>query len=124
MKLQDYLHYYLGCDYWTNNSEGNLNAKTLPDVIDMCERDRGVQLHLRRLEDMTEEDWRKVTLETKLSHDTISMESLKDSFIHGGFNDRYHWTVVNMALISLRKLRVDVDGLIDAALAVDAKTLT
>jgi hypothetical protein len=78
---------------------------------------------LHRLEDMTEEDWRKVTSETKLAHDTISMESLKDSFIHGGFNDRYHWTVVNMALIALRKLWIDVDGLIPAGLALDAKTL-
>lgn len=53
-KLQDYLLYYLGCDYWTNNSQGNLNAKTLPDVIDMCDKNRGVQLHLHRLEDMTD----------------------------------------------------------------------
>jgi hypothetical protein len=55
MKLIDYLPYYIGCDYWTNNSQGNLNAKTLPDVIDMCKRDKGVQLHLRRLEGMTDE---------------------------------------------------------------------
>lgn len=56
MNLIDYLHYYIGCDYWTNNSQGNLNIKTLPDVIDMIKRDKGVQLHLRRLEDMKEEE--------------------------------------------------------------------
>jgi hypothetical protein len=56
MKLIDHLHYYLGCDYWTNNSQGNLNAKTLPDVIDMVKRGMDVRLHLRRLEDMTEEE--------------------------------------------------------------------
>jgi len=123
MKLIDYLPYYLGCDYWTNNSQGNLNAKTLPDVIDMCKREMGVQLHLRRLKDMTEEDWEAVTRETKLTHDTIARDSLKDSFIKGGFDDRYHWTVVNKAIIALRKRCIDVDNLIDAGLAVDVKTI-
>ena len=72
---------------------------------------------------MTEEDWEAVTRETKLTHDTIARDSLKDSFIKGGFDDRYHWTVVNKAIIALRKRCIDVDNLIDAGLAVDVKTI-
>jgi hypothetical protein len=56
MELIDYLHYYLDCDYWTTNSQGNLNAQTLPNVIDLCKRNKGVQLHLRQLEDMEKEE--------------------------------------------------------------------
>lgn len=58
MELKDVLHYYIGVDYWTNNSQGNLNAKTLPDVLDHIKRDKGVKLHLRPLSDMIEEDMR------------------------------------------------------------------
>ena len=122
-KLSDYLHYYMGCTFWTPNSEGQVNNKTIGYIIDMIDNGTKVQLHLRRLADMTEEDWQKVTSETKLSHDTMAVESLKDSFLKGGFDDRYHWTVTNMALIALRRLGVDVDGLIPAGLAIDAKTL-
>lgn len=56
MKLQDYLHYYLGATYWTNNSQGEVNKVTLQHIYPMIEKGKGVQLHLRRLEDMTEDE--------------------------------------------------------------------
>jgi len=129
MKLQDYIHYYIGCPCIYYMADDDPEGYHMPLDYDIIKRwladqdETDIKLILRKLEDMTEDDWRKVTSETKLSHDTISMESLKDSFIHGGFDDRYHWTVVNHSLISLRKIGVDVDGLIDAGLALDAKTI-
>lgn len=108
--IKDYLPYYLGCDYWTNNSQGNLNAKTLPDVIDMCKRNKGVQLHLRRLSDMTEEEnteWKKLRhAVTDGFHAVLSLIDTPDSF---------HY---------LLKQGFDLFGLIDAGLAIDVKTIT
>jgi hypothetical protein len=142
-KLSDYLHYYLGCDYWTNNSQGNLNAKTLPDVIDMCKRDKGVQLHLRRLEDMTDEE--AIDLVRRVVHEdeyinvsTYRHNHTNDLMVQWGllthaqraddveyfFNatgerswsgDQFHY---------LLQQSFDLFGLIDAGLAIDAKTLT
>jgi hypothetical protein len=56
IKLKDVLHFYIGVNYWTENSEGNLNATTLPNVIDMIKRGKNVQLHLRKLDSMTERE--------------------------------------------------------------------
>jgi hypothetical protein len=56
MKLQDYLHYYLGAAFITNNSEGEVNPKTIQFIYPMIEKNKGVQLVLRRLEDMTQEE--------------------------------------------------------------------
>lgn len=122
-KLQDYLHYYLGCDYWTNNSQGNLNAKTLHDVIDMCNRNKEVELHLRRLEDISDDEWFKIECETSVAPDAIGWHGVRESILTMDTRHRFHWTITNEVLIILRKLSVDVDGLIDAGLAVDAKTV-
>jgi len=103
MELKDYLPYYLGCDYWTNNSQGNLNAHTLPHVIDMCERNCGVQLHLRKLEDITPEEQG----EMRLIRDSIDYRIKK------------HAAVTHYLL----KQRFDLFSLIDANLAVNAKTV-
>lgn len=124
MKLQDYINYYIGCkmirsSHWQPQNEPYvLDYKNIAEAIEFD--DRPV---LRRMEDMTEKDWGTVTKSTKSVSDYIDRDSLKDSFINGGFDDRYHWTVVNKSLIALRKLGVDVDGLIPAGLAIDAKTL-
>jgi hypothetical protein len=125
MKLQDYLHYYLGCDYWTNNSQGNLNAKTLPDVIDMCERGKGVQLHLRRLEDITEDEAREFLKQAipgaeyleKNEYAVIwrSQGSRADIWFMHGPPAGFHYLLQN---------HFDVFGLIDAGLAIDAKNIT
>ncbi|MGN6416127.1 MAG: hypothetical protein ACTHMC_01455 [Pseudobacter sp.] len=56
MNLIEYLPYYLDCGYWTENSQGHLNYETLGNVIDMVQRGRNVQLFLRPLSSMTEEE--------------------------------------------------------------------
>lgn len=108
MKLQDYLPYYLGVDYWTNNSQGNLNAETLPHVIDMCQRNCGVQLHLRRLEDITDEEKRECDKQIH-KYDTGNGSS---HFITD-WAYRVDWLI---------KHRFDIFGLIDAGLSIDSKT--
>lgn len=55
-KLKDYLHYYMGATYWTNNSQGEVNKVTLQYIYPMIDQAKNVQLHLRRLEDMTQEE--------------------------------------------------------------------
>lgn len=56
MELKDFLHYYMGATYWTNNSQGEINPETIMFIYPMIEKGNGVQLHLRRLDDMTEEE--------------------------------------------------------------------
>jgi hypothetical protein len=60
MKLQDYLHYYLGCSFWTDNSEGQVNLTTIPFIRAMIEKGKNVQLQLRRLEDMNRDDMKPI----------------------------------------------------------------
>lgn len=56
MELKDFLHYYMGATFWTNNSEGEVNPETLRFIYPMIEKNKDVKLVLRRLEDMTEEE--------------------------------------------------------------------
>jgi len=124
MKLQDYLPYYLGCDYWTNNSQGNLNAKTLPDVIDMCDKNRGVQLHLRRLEDMTEEEARGFLIHAKPHAEYITHNEYAVHWQYQGSRSEI-WFLFGppAGFHYLLQQHFDLFGLIDAGLAIDAKTL-
>ena len=126
MKLQDYLPYYLGCDYWTNNSEGNLNANTLPHIIGMCEQDKGVQLHLRKVDSMSHEEW------VKIKNELSAFLSLHG--VNVAYKDKPYWVLIlenrintNTLLfndgIVLMKYGYDVFGLIESGLAIDSKTL-
>lgn len=54
--IKNYLHYYIGCDYWTSNSQGQINSKTLPHIFEMIDSGKKVQPILRRLSDMTREE--------------------------------------------------------------------
>jgi hypothetical protein len=152
MKLQDYIHYYLGCDYWTNNSQGNLNIKTLPDVIDMCERGKGVQLHLRRLEDMTEEEAANLAVIYSGAKKVSPMKGIASNWHYffcyfsedqegevlvidatgcawyAHYFDKSqpgHRNIVDehKAFHYLLQNHFDLFGLIDAGLAIDAKTI-
>lgn len=58
--IKDYIHYYMGRPYWTSNSQGELNAYTLQYVLGMIKGGKEVQLHLRRIEDMTEEEMKDI----------------------------------------------------------------
>ena len=107
--IKDYLPYYLGCDYWTDNSQGSLNAHTLPNVIDMCKRGKNVQLHLRRLEDMTEEDCEQYNYIHSTMH---SINKSQDQIKTDAEATHY-----------LLKQGFDLFGLCDAGLAIDSKTI-
>lgn len=152
MNLIDYLHYYIGCDYWTNNSQGNLNIKTLPDVIDMIKRDKGVQLHLRRLADMTEDDAKQLALIYSGAKSVERTKGVADNW-HYYFcyfseneegelliiaadgcawyahyfdkNQPGHRNIVDehKAFHYLLQNHFDLFGLIDAGLAIDTKTI-
>lgn len=141
MKLQDYLHYYIGCAYWTDNSEGELNSKTLPHVIDMLNRGKKVQLHLNRLEDMTEEQAIELTRLVVHSEEYINVSTCRNSYndiiVTWGLltplervNDNEHrynataercWGAKQFHY--LLQHHFDLFGLIDAGLAIDAKTI-
>lgn len=54
--ITDYLPYYLGRDFVTPNSQGNLNVKTLHHVIALVENGVEVQLLLRKLESITDDE--------------------------------------------------------------------
>ncbi len=70
MKLQDCLHYYMGCKFITDNSEGEVNPETLRFIYPMIEKGYNVQLVLRKLEDLTDEELKGLII--KLSRFNLS----------------------------------------------------
>lgn len=124
-QLKDYLHYYIGCkmirsSHWEPQYEPYiLTFENIREAIEFSDRPL-----LCRLEDMTEEDWYSVEAETSLMIDAHGLNAVRDNFMIGTDEYRLGWTIVNDALIAMRKRGIDVDGLIDAGLAIDAKPLT
>lgn len=124
MELKDYLHYYLGATFWTNNSEGEVNPETLRFIYPMIEKNKDVRLVLHRLEDMTREEARDFLKHavpgaeyiTHNEHAVIwkSQGSRAEIFFLFGPPAGFHYL--------LRK-HFDLFGLIDAGLAIDAKTV-
>jgi hypothetical protein len=55
-KIEDFLHLYIGCEYSTANSFGEVNATTLPMILKYLPDYKDFKLHLRRLSSMTEEE--------------------------------------------------------------------
>jgi hypothetical protein len=142
MKLKDYLHYYMGCIFWTNNSQGELNATTIKYIIEMINNSKGVQLHLRRLEDMTEEE--AIELVKQVVHEneytnvsTYRHNYTNDLMVQWGYltpiervnNVQYFFNATGERTWSAAQFNYlltkhfDLFGLIDAGLAVDAKTI-
>lgn len=137
-KLQDYLHYYIGCkvqkdsfalDYPT--IEG-VHGDTViiskypyrtPNCDKIFTRPRiwhsisFVKPILRRLDDISDGEWVEIEM---LLPNVYAKDFLKNVFMNNGL---CHWTVINDALNILRKRCVDVDGLIKSDLAIDAATL-
>lgn len=144
-KLSDYIAYYIGCkvqkdsdalDYPTiKGIEGDrviiseYRYKT-PNCAPVFTRPQiyhfvgFIKPILRRLEDIPDDEWSEIEYATSIMEDAKGLGLSKYAFLKGGDKDRYHWSITNELLIELRKRSVDVDGLIDAGLAIDAKTLT
>jgi hypothetical protein len=120
MKLIDYLPYYLGCDYWTNNSQGNLNAKTLPDVIDMIKRGKDVQLHLRRLEDITEDEAGEIG---RILGQPAAMVTTLLIIANNNFDHRLGPSSYFKIMPFLTRLHFDLFNIIENGLALDIKTI-
>jgi hypothetical protein len=141
MKLQDYIHYYLGCrvkatpyggqaNKWEEGSIVGLNIhnvahvkfdnwQSIADVTMSC-----IKPILRRLEDMTEEEARGFLNHAKpyaeyIAHNEHaviwqSQGSRSEIWLLFGPPAGFHY---------LLKQHFDLFGLIDAQLAVDAKTI-
>lgn len=75
---------------------------------------------LRKLSSLTDEEWNDIELEAGFSDDIIGLNFLKDVFLNK-FKIRVqpHWSTINSTLIILRKMGVDVDGLIDSNEAIE-----
>jgi hypothetical protein len=125
MKLQDYINYYIGCkmirsSHWEPQNEPYvLDYKNIGEAIEFGDR-----LVLRRLEDLSDEEWLEMESETSIAPDAIGWYGVRESIMTMETRHRFHWVITNEVLIILRKRGVDVDGLIPAGLAIDAKKIT
>lgn len=142
MKLKDYLHYYLGCRAQAapyggqpkRQEYGKLAGIGIRDVVnikfDTWQSIADVSIYcvkpiLRRLEDMTEEEARNFLKHAVPGAEYItqnewgviwqSQGSRSEIFYLFGPPAGYHYLLTH---------HFDLFGLIDAGLAVDAKTLT
>jgi hypothetical protein len=163
MELKDYIHYYMGATFWTPNSEGQVNAVTLQYVIDMIKKGTKVQLHLRRLEDMREDEM--IGLIQSTAPADFTDKPMDDEYnLNMFYNDGGNLVNADIAVgaevtcrcyegqISIKKCgtvsfydeagiqeervndplafhyllrqHFDIFGLIDAQLAIDAKTIS
>lgn len=82
-----------------------------------------VKLLLRPLSDIADAEWDEIESLIDVLFDAQGMGGLKMNFLSDKDDERFSWIIVNDALIELRKRNVDVDGLIEAGLAIDKTTL-
>lgn len=140
MELKDYLHYYINsgisvyvfpddtitngflAKYRQDYPDGVYNPVLTLDNYTKFLND-GYKPLLRRLEDVTDDEWLDIEHETSIAPDAIGWHGIREAFMTTDTRHRWHWTVTNEVLIILRKRGVDVDNLIDAGLAVDIKTI-
>jgi len=54
--IKQYLHYYMGCEFWTDNSQGQINSETLRFIYAMIDSGKKVQLIVRRLDNLTDKE--------------------------------------------------------------------
>lgn len=134
--IKDYLHLYMGCEVevqqnWrANNFEPVLEHKAgailrVDPILLAIIREREdfkVKPILRPLSDMTEEEW--FAVETKICLSPVEGHGyLQDNFIKDMPDDRFSWGVTNKAIIELRKMGIDCDGLIESGLAISSLTI-
>jgi hypothetical protein len=142
-KLQDYLHYYMGATFWTDNSQGEVNPETLRFIYPMIEKGKNFQLHLRRVNDITESELKemlqRLTLidlaDCEFEYDHIWVNATRKGVVidclsieKGGLIDMMHYSPGTMpqgeAVHYLLSKQFDLFNLIDTGLAVDQKTIT
>jgi hypothetical protein len=129
MKLTDFIHYYFGCQCLeaikVPGQELNFEPSivTVRTLFNVQSQLSDVKLVLRRLEDITDDEWLDIEQETSIAPDAIGWYGVRESIMTTDTRHRFHWTVTNEVLIILRKRGVDVDNLIKNNLAIDAKTI-
>lgn len=132
MKIQDILHYYLYGNIWDGKAAYRLmgigdsyyTIKSKAGKMLTMSKRADIKLVLRRLEDITDDEWLDIEQETSIAPDAIGWHGVRESIMTTDTRHRFHWTVTNEVLIILRKRGVDVDNLIKNNLAIDAKTIT
>jgi hypothetical protein len=132
MKLQDYIHYYFGCEFIANGKRYRIVR--IDQLVQGIRESSGgtvwnefnpnsIKPILRKLDDITNDEWLEIENEISIIPDAIGWHGIKESFMTMGARHRWHWTITNEALIILRKRGIDVDQLIKNGLAIDSKTL-
>lgn len=137
-KIQDFLHYYIGADCWV---QGQIEEKPIKLTGISWDDQTGlwwcyfentetsyaviedVALLLSKLEDITDDQWIEIENELDIFPEATGMNMVKDNFLLDKDENRMGWRLINEALNELRKRGVDCDGLIEAGLAVDKKTV-
>jgi hypothetical protein len=130
-ELKDFIHLYLGCDIIIQYDGKEIieklqsfDVKTLKiSSENYVDYSFNVKLSLRLLLDVSDKEWNEIEEKSSIAPDAFGYYGIKDNFLINTPNTRFSWTVVNEILIELRKRSVDVDGLIEAGLAIDSKTL-
>lgn len=130
MKLQDYIHYYKGCEVLLpDNSKGELfgisgeKAEVHLEKGYFAARIDHLKPKLRNLGDVTHEEWNELERLTSIRNDMYGCNTFESYFVTNTPTIRPPWILVNEMLTLLRKKHVDVDGLIKNGLAIDSKTL-
>jgi|SRR5690242_12273331 len=138
-KIHDYIGYYIGCrclNTWFPEGHEEYDKQW---ILTGYKRSANKCFHLenekeftwtdsikpilRRLEDITDDEWQEIEYETSIAPDAIGWYGIKESIMTIDARHRFHWTITNETLIILRKRGIDIDGLIKSELAIDTSTL-
>jgi hypothetical protein len=113
-KIEDFLHLYIGCEYSTANSFGEVNATTLPMILKYLPDYKDFKLHLRRLSSMTEEEMNECWFNMP------GPVEVKCEYRDGGVK-KFDATPEQVHYLLSKGF--DLFGLCDAVLAIDAATI-
>lgn len=136
--IKYYIHMYLGCKVKYKEREYYLegfhkhgidyghNWIFIFNDADDCfwVGTKDIKLILRHLSNMSEEEWRDIETNSSIIPDAWGYNLLRDEFLIGTDKLRCHWSIVNEALIELRKRGIDCDDLIESGLAIDEKMIS
>lgn len=107
---------YIDLD-WGKPVKTHLDLHTIQAFADQ------VTLILRPLSSIPEEEWRDIEQKSSVLPDAWGYNGIMDNFLKDTPDLRFGWPIINETLIELRKRGIDVDGLIDAGLAIDGTKL-
>ena len=135
-KIEDYIHFYLGCpcqylmmgrgiisEVSIDSKYGILVSVKLDGSIKHIQCPLSdIKLILRPLISVTDIEWEKIEYDILIAEGT-GYDMIKNHFIIGTIKYRMGWKCSNESLVRLRKIGIDVDGLIEAGLAINSTTL-